>query len=457
MVLCADERILAKEVKGAFPNPVARLCSDMGLRFIHRGGGFLATPGFVVLSLLCAFHVYPGSEISAQENKPLMVQRAAVLLDEGNGKEAIAVLREYIRNQPQDIRALLLLGDAYVETSQPEKAAEVLRRATSLAPRSADAHLDLGVVEVSLGNRESGKTEFQAALAIEPTQREALYNLGKVFFQEGDSSRAVGFLTKFVALSPMAADGHYLLGQCYARELDPKRAYLEYVEAIKLDPDQETYYISLASLLLSEHGTGGAEEVLAKALSRFPKSVTIWVAAGLVELEAGNLDDAMKDYDEAITLAPESSTAWQLLGKIQAAQGELQKAISTFQRAAQLDPADAQPDFLAGIAYMNLENGSDMALKSFLHALHLNPDFPDTYYWIGTLYLRRKQQYNLASQYFEGALRRAPAWGAAHQLLIQCYRLLGSNAKAEEQVLKYRNSMRSLQPVSDLKAFLEKQ
>jgi len=284
-----------------------------------------------------------------------------------------------------------------------------------------------------------------------------LYNLGKVLFEEGDYSSAAGFLSKFVAFSPAEADGHYLLGQCYARQLDPKGAYLEYVQAIKLDPDQETYYISLASLLLSQRGTGGAEEVLAKALNRFPRSVTIWVAAGLVELEAGNPDDAMKDYDEAIALAPKSSSAWQLLGRIQVAQGELQKAISTFQRAAQLDPADAQPDFLAGVAYMRLENGSDMALKSFLRSLHLNPDFPDTYYWLGTLYLRRKQQYNLAAQYFRQALRRAPAWGAAHQLLIQCYRLLGDNAKAEEQVRKYRNSMRSSQPLSDLKVFLEKQ
>src|SRR6516164_4563693 len=169
----------------------------MGFRLIHREV-FLAAPAFAILSLLCAFLFYPGSVASAQENNSVVVKHAAALLDEGNGKEAIAVLTDYIRTQPQDIRALLLLGDAYVETSQPEKAAEILRRATSLAPRSADAHLDLGVVEVSLGNSEAGKKEFQAALAIDPTEREALYNLGKVFFQEGDYSSAVGFLSKFL-------------------------------------------------------------------------------------------------------------------------------------------------------------------------------------------------------------------------------------------------------------------
>ena len=99
----------------------------------------------------------------------------------------------------------------------------------------------------------------------------------------------------------------------------------------------------------------------------------------------------------------------------------------------------------------------DRIWKSFLRSLKLNPDLPSTYYWIGVVYLRRKQQYNLAAQYLLQAVQRAPGSGAAYQSLIQCYRLLGDDAKAEEQTRKYREAMRSAQPLSDLKAVLETQ
>jgi tetratricopeptide (TPR) repeat protein len=358
---------------------------------------------------------------------------------------------------PVDTNGLLHLLQCAIKTKDAGTVTKARSNLLKLAPEDAALHTHVGKWLADARDYEAAREEFDLALRLSPASDEARLQYANMCLQQGQAQKAVELLSPLTQTYEHDAFFHYLLAQCYERELDPARAYVDYEKAIEIDPNRELYYLSLASLFLSYRVTSEAERVLTIALDRFPRSVQIRVAAGLLELESGNPEDAMSDYRQAIALAPESPLAFQLLGRIQMAQGDLQEAISTFQRTVRLNPTDAQPDFLAGLAYMRLGDQPDMALKSFLLSLQLNPDSPGTYYWIGMIYLRRKHQYNLAAQYFLEALRRAPGWGAAHQSLIQCYRFLGEYTKAEEQARKYREAMRSVQPLSDLKAFLETQ
>ena len=376
---------------------------------------------------------------------------------EGDYATAASFFSKYVALSPTDISGLLRLLQCAIKTRDTDTVTKIRSNLLKLAPEDAALHSQLGKWLADARDYAAAREEFDLALRLSPASDEVRFRYAAMCLQQGQPRKAVGLLSPMTSTYEHNASFHYLLAQCYERELDPAKAYVAYEKAIEIDPNQELYYLSLASLLLSYRATSEAEKVLTEALDRFPKSVQVRVAAGLLELETGNPEAAMSDYRQAIALAPESPLACQLLGRIQLDQGNFQEAISTLQRAARLSPTDAQPHFLAGLAYMRLEDGSDMALKSFLRSLKLNPDLPSTYYWIGVVYLRRKQQYNLAAQYLLEAVRRAPGSGAAHQSLIQCYRLLGDNTKAEEQARKYREAMRSVQPLSDLKAFLETQ
>jgi tetratricopeptide (TPR) repeat protein len=165
----------------------------------------------------------------------------------------------------------------------------------------------------------------------------------------------------------------------------------------------------------------------------------------------------MRYYRTAIQVEPDSPLACKLLGRIQMGKGEYSEAIQTFKRAGRLAQLDPQPDFFEGLAYTRIGNATDQAIECFSRSLKLNPELPDGYFWLGSLYFHRKHEFKLAEKYLEEAVRRVPNWPAANQVLIQCYRMLGEDRKAADQVVRYREAASQSPPVFDLRAFLDTQ
>jgi len=228
------------------------------------------------------------------------------------------------------------------------------------------------------------------------------------------------------------------LGQCYEHVHDPNRATRAFQAAIDLDPDTEGHYFRLAHVLASEGRVGDASEVMASAVAHFPRSVTTRVEAGNIELEAGNPERALEEQQQAATLDPQFPGVLSLLGRIQLAQRRYQEAIATLERAAKLAPADASIQFYSGQAWMKTEHGTELALEHFRRSLELDPNRASTYYWLGSLYFHRNQDYRVAVQYLEQAVGRAPELEAAHQMIIQAYKRLGEDAKAAGELRRYK-------------------
>ena len=173
--------------------------------------------------------------------------------------------------------------------------------------------------------------------------------------------------------------------------------------------------------------------------------------------EDGNVEDAIRDYQTAIQEDPNSPLTWKLLGEIQMVNGTYSQAIQSFEKAGQLDPGNPQPALYEGLAYAKLPNGTDAALGCFFRSLRKNPELPDPYFWIGSLYLHRAHKYILAEKYLEEAVKRAPRWAAANQALIQCYRILKEDQKAEALDLRYKEGVSQSQPGPDGEVLLEPQ
>jgi tetratricopeptide (TPR) repeat protein len=96
-----------------------------------------------------------------------------------------------------------------------------------------------------------------------------------------------------------------------------------------------------------------------------------------------------------------------------------------------------------------MNDHSDQALQAFLHAIELNPEPAEAYYWAGSIYMQRKHQDEQGIRYLEQAVVRAPAWGPASQLLIQAYRATGQREKATGAARRFQESREraALEPV----------
>ena len=390
-------------------------------------------------------------------NQEALYNLGKVLFDGGKYEPASKVFQEYLALNGSDQEALLYLFRCGIENHDPTTVDRTQERLRMIQPRDTALHVQMGRWLTQGGYFEAAESEFALAANSAHPHLEVTSDYVALLLAEGKPKEALEVLSRVTEQDKNSASFHYLSGQCYERLPEFRKAYEEYSKAISIDPAQESYYISLASVLNIHQARTAAKKVLATAVKRFPSSVTLIVAMGHVEVEDGNVEDAIQDYQTAIQEDPNSPLTWKLLGEIQMVNGTYSQAIQSFEKAGQLDPGNPQPALYEGLAYAKLPNGTDAALGCFFRSLRKNPELPDPYFWIGSLYLHRAHKYILAEKYLEEAVKRAPSWAAANQALIQCYRILKEDQKAEALDLRYKEGVSQSQPGPDGEVLLEPQ
>lgn len=116
-----------------------------------------------------------------------------------------AVLRELVKDKPNDPRLLALLGRVERAAGDPVAAMEALRRATALQPDNADLYAALGeATAAAAGDKPTPDAEaaLNKALSIDPNNQAALYYLGGARAADGDGPGAAKLWRRLAALLP---------------------------------------------------------------------------------------------------------------------------------------------------------------------------------------------------------------------------------------------------------------
>ncbi len=341
-------------------------------------------------------------------NKEALFGLGRLMADEGDFASARSLFARYVVISPTEPAAWAYVMRCAVGEDDPKSAAHAQRQIENLAPANLGLHTQAACWLASSTFREVTNKEFEIVIALAPSQTSS----GSLWFSR--------------------------LGQCYELAKDASRAARAFQAAIDLDPDTESHYFRLAHLFAREGLAGPASETMTLAVAHFPHSVVARVEAGSIELEAGNPERALEIQRQAAALDLQSPAVLSLLGRIQLALRRYPEAIATLEQAARLAPGDAGIQFYAGQAWMKTEQGTERALEHFKRSLELDANRASTYYWLGSLYFYRKNDYRIATQYLEQAVRRSPDMEAAHQMLIQSYKRLGEDEKAVSQLRRYQ-------------------
>ncbi len=117
--------------------------------------------------------------------------------------QKIEELQAILKNNPQNLQALIELGNAYFDTNQIDQAIEVYTRALKIDPQNADVRTDLGIMYRHKGDFERAIAEFQRAAQDDPNHINSRYNLGIVLLHDkGDLKGALAAWEDFLRLAP---------------------------------------------------------------------------------------------------------------------------------------------------------------------------------------------------------------------------------------------------------------
>jgi len=109
------------------------------------------------------------------DKRRLLKLQARIDVAQGSGDKAAAVLEEIVALDPLDGEALMLLGQYYSRTAQPEKAAFYYERAASLEAFEADAKVRLAQILVGQGKYGDALTLLKRSQELKPRDEIARY------------------------------------------------------------------------------------------------------------------------------------------------------------------------------------------------------------------------------------------------------------------------------------------
>jgi tetratricopeptide (TPR) repeat protein len=103
-----------------------------------------------------------------------VLRRANALLTAGDLDAAQPLYERVLASHPDDIAALVNLGNVHLRRRDWPRALPLFERAATLAPRDPHPRLGLAMALIGTGRRERGLAEVDAVLRLDPDHLQAL-------------------------------------------------------------------------------------------------------------------------------------------------------------------------------------------------------------------------------------------------------------------------------------------
>jgi tetratricopeptide (TPR) repeat protein len=287
--------------------------------------------------------------------------------DAGDDQRARVELLEALRLDPEARRAHYYLGTILVTEWQGgevlEDAIGEFRAELKIAPEDVLANVQLGMALVELRRPEEALTPLQLAAHAERPEARALYYLGRCQLSLGHLPQAVAALQRALALAQGEGAGaanlgsiHNLLGQALRRlgrdaEAAPQFAEAEGLAARGVAAARAEYQANAAPG--HEHPARTPPLVEEAPLAKVPEAeregirrrVVIAMARaylnlGVAKTQAGRLEDAADLFEKAVALDDRLPRVQYSLGAARFRLKQFDKALDPLRKALAGDPTD---------------------------------------------------------------------------------------------------------------------
>jgi tetratricopeptide (TPR) repeat protein len=120
--------------------------------------------------------------------------------EQGDFEQAVAYLRRALAIDPRLANAPVILGESLMQLGRPEEAIGVLEKAEAATPQSMRWFL-LGQAYLQRAQYEKARRAFESAIALDPGYTKAYYGLVAAWSRLGDTKKAEEYQAVFVRLN----------------------------------------------------------------------------------------------------------------------------------------------------------------------------------------------------------------------------------------------------------------
>jgi len=333
---------------------------------------------------------------------------AKTYLRSGAADRALAIVEPLVA-QGKDAEAIAIIGEAYLQRGDLQRAEASFVKAASLDPHDSQSRISSALIRVGKGDTEAGFAELHEVVRTDPTAHSAMA-LVSALLRSNDSKRAIAaidsvekqlpgkafvpYLRGRVLLSAqdsagaraafeqsVALDGAYFPAASSLAEIDlaqgaPEKAEGRFDAVLKADPNNSRALLAKAEIK-SRKGGAAAEalDLIAAAVKANPADVQARVRLSRELVKSGKSQAALVAAQAAVAAIPNDPAILTALGDAQLAVGNPQQAIITFGRLVVLRPQAAIP-LLKMAEARGVMGDKPAMLKLLARALESNPLLP---------------------------------------------------------------------------------
>jgi predicted AlkP superfamily phosphohydrolase/phosphomutase/tetratricopeptide (TPR) repeat protein len=235
---------------------------------------------------------------------------ARVYLDSRRPKEALPLLEQLVKEQPDEIRFLQQLAECYLQLGRRAEAKATLEELITKEPKpQVPAESKEGEppnpAVVADPARPAGGTA-QPAEAVERTKPRPWVDwlMGVIHFEEGSLDEAQACLLRAEQANPLLPTLHLRIGETYLQQQRWEDAERAFQKALDIDSDSPEAHLGVARVRLRQHRNEEAAEeaLLAVSLQHFLPLGHFYLGVALARL--GHPHRAALAFETALTMLP---------------------------------------------------------------------------------------------------------------------------------------------------------
>ena len=284
-----------------------------------------------------------------------------------------------------DIALALSEAAQLAEARQYSAAIAALQKAAQKNAVNPQPVVEIGHIALKQHRWETAQQAFEDALALQPNNYEATIGLGEALLGQNKTQPAKKVWQQAIALDEARFEGHLGLGKTLLAARKFSAAQQAFSAALKRSPRNSAALFYAAALALPADAAAGevwlrqidpptpAAAYLQATLDELPANAPQSQTAALIGIALTQLKEwnlALRALETAAQLDPNNATVWAFLGYTQSALKL--PALDSLDRAAEIEPNSALPLYFKGL-YLRQKEHYELAIDYFLKALDLDP------------------------------------------------------------------------------------
>ena len=318
-----------------------------------------------------------------QEHIPSFLGLAKCFQQMGDHKNAIAVYQQVARLDSKNLEAKLQLGRYMLGAGirNPELFRKVQESANEILqqdPSNIEARILLGNAYAGLNDMENSILEMRKALAADPGNISAYLTIGASELRMQQPDKAEQTFKELLEKHPESIEARLAFASFYMAVKKPEVAEAQLKKAFELAPDNPLSIYSLVSFYMSQKREKEAENVFVEAIARKPEAREPRWGLANFQIQRGRVDEAAQILQDLLKKNPRDRQSQLRLAEVYISTKKLDDAANLTAALLKGNKNDPEARFLQAKILVG-RGQPDKALAEYDQVLKIKDDLIPAY------------------------------------------------------------------------------